>query len=145
MKLCPKCNTSKDTECFNKARKYKDGLQIYCKECTRSQSKSYYSRNKDKHCKEIGRRRKQYIKFIKSKLDEIRISGCCLCDEKEIICLDFHHKDPTRKEAEIATLSRRGWSWKRIKNEIDKCVVVCSNCHRKIHAGLICLKNTNMD
>lgn len=50
--------------------------------------------------------------------------------------LDLHHIDPTKKDF---SLSVRGLtrSWERIKDELDKCVLVCANCHREIHAGLI--------
>jgi hypothetical protein len=50
--------------------------------------------------------------------------------------LDFHHIDESTKEF---SLSVRGLtrSWKKIEEEIDKCLLVCSNCHREIHAGLI--------
>jgi hypothetical protein len=50
--------------------------------------------------------------------------------------LDFHHLDPKEKDF---SLSVRGLtrSWDRIKSEINKCVLVCANCHREIHAGII--------
>jgi DNA replicative helicase MCM subunit Mcm2 (Cdc46/Mcm family) len=50
--------------------------------------------------------------------------------------LDFHHIDPTQKEFGISMdgITR---SWERVQKELDKCVLVCSNCHREIHAGLL--------
>lgn len=49
--------------------------------------------------------------------------------------LEFHHKDPNEKDFAIAEkgLTR---SWELIKSEIEKCILLCSNCHREIHAGL---------
>lgn len=49
--------------------------------------------------------------------------------------LDFHHLDPTQK---IFGLSVKGLtrSWEKIRNEIDKCILLCANCHREIHAGI---------
>jgi hypothetical protein len=50
--------------------------------------------------------------------------------------LEFHHLDPKQKDFGIAN---KGYtrSWEKIKKELDKCVMVCANCHREIHAGLI--------
>jgi predicted HNH restriction endonuclease len=49
--------------------------------------------------------------------------------------LDFHHRDPKQKSF---GLSVRGLtrSWEKIQKELDKCILVCANCHREIHAGI---------
>ena len=49
--------------------------------------------------------------------------------------LEFHHLDSARKDFGI---SSRGYtrSWKKIREEVDKCVLLCANCHREVHAGL---------
>jgi len=55
--------------------------------------------------------------------------------------LDFHHINESDKEF---GLSVRGLtrSWIKIKNEIEKCILVCANCHREIHAGLLKMSRT---
>jgi hypothetical protein len=53
--------------------------------------------------------------------------GCCLCGESDPACLDFHHLDSEEKEFEIAQLTL---SKSKMEEEIRKCVVICSNCHR---------------
>jgi len=55
------------------------------------------------------------------------------------VCLDFHHKDPNEKDFTIGKY--RNKSKENLLKEIEKCVCVCSNCHRKIHAGIINLKD----
>lgn len=47
--------------------------------------------------------------------------------------LEFHHRDLAMKDFSI---SSRGYtrSWARVKEELDKCILVCANCHREIHA-----------
>jgi 5-methylcytosine-specific restriction endonuclease McrA len=60
--------------------------------------------------------------------------GCVRCGETDTACLDFHHRNPAEKEAEIGNVARR-WGSERLLAEIAKCVVLCSNCHRKFHAG----------
>ena len=47
--------------------------------------------------------------------------------------LHFHHNNPDEKEFTFANYSR---SWERLRTEIEKCVLLCSNCHVEVHAGL---------
>mgnify|MGYP003431129005 FL=1 len=50
--------------------------------------------------------------------------------------MEFHHLDPEQKDFGIAA---KGYtrSWEKVKEELDKCIMVCANCHREIHDGLI--------
>jgi hypothetical protein len=59
--------------------------------------------------------------------------SCILCGFSHPDALDFHHRDPAQKEMEVSKTTR-GWSIERIKKEIDKCDVLCANCHRILHA-----------
>ncbi len=58
---------------------------------------------------------------------------CEICGESDPVCLDFHHIDADLKEVNIAGALQLGWPRPRILNEIAKCTVLCSNCHRKLH------------
>ena len=49
------------------------------------------------------------------------------------VCMDFHHLDPSTKKYRIASLVNNDQSLKTIQEEIDKCVLVCANCHRLRH------------
>jgi len=60
-------------------------------------------------------------------------NGCKYCEEDDPVCLDFHHRDPLLKEHEIGKMVSFRMGFDRIKKEISKCDVVCSNCHRKLH------------
>lgn len=55
----------------------------------------------------------------------------CKCGESRVEFLQFHHKPGLKKEFTIA--SRLHYSLENIKNELDKCSVVCAKCHRKEH------------
>lgn len=73
----------------------------------------------------------------KLKMMAIKYLGgkCCKCGYKKCIAaLEFHHLDPSKKEF---SLSARGMTraWKIVKKELDKCILVCSNCHREIEYG----------
>lgn len=70
------------------------------------------------------------------KLVDTLKSHCRICGEHVKCCLDFHHIDPTKKVSDISSLISKALG-DDILAELSKCVVVCSNCHRKIHAGLL--------
>lgn len=66
--------------------------------------------------------------------------GCCqVCGYNKCSrALEFHHLDPNTKEFGISKDGQtRGWT--RVKKELDKCAILCANCHREVHAGLITL------
>lgn len=67
---------------------------------------------------------------------EIKSSGCVVCGESEMCCLSLHHVDPSQKDKKISDNSMRA-SVDKIIEEAMKCVVLCENCHRKVHAGII--------
>jgi hypothetical protein len=62
--------------------------------------------------------------------------ACIECGESDPACLDFHHRDPSEKDATVAEAIAGQWSENRIMSEISKCDVVCANCHRKRHHSL---------
>lgn len=59
--------------------------------------------------------------------------SCEICKEKYPLCLDFHHKDPKDKLNSVSDLVIRGYAREVILKEIDKCIVLCKNCHVKQH------------
>ncbi|RWZ87220.1 MAG: HNH endonuclease [Hydrotalea sp. AMD] len=64
--------------------------------------------------------------------------NCCgICGyDKCKSALEFHHLDPTQKEFTISTTDSSGKGWKQIVSEIEKCVLLCANCHREVHSGV---------
>jgi 5-methylcytosine-specific restriction endonuclease McrA len=74
----------------------------------------------------------------KIKIDAIRYKGgsCQKCGyDKCVSALEFHHLDPNEKDFNISK-SGHSRSWERVKNELDKCVLLCSNCHKETHEEL---------
>lgn len=67
----------------------------------------------------------------KKKLVEYK-GGCCeRCGyDKTIQALQFHHLNPDEKDFSI---SGKSYSYERMKKEVDKCMMVCANCHIEIH------------
>lgn len=67
--------------------------------------------------------------------------GCCQhCGyDKSLYAMDFHHTDPKQKE--LGWNKMRLKSWDKVKEELDKCVLLCSNCHREEHERLFALSS----
>lgn len=128
MKICSKCRIEKeDTEFY----KRKTGLQSYCKVCLLEATKKDYRENNRKQIF-IERCNKRLLIFRKM-VDYVKISNpCMICGEKDIVCLDFHHVNGDGK-GNFVSYWQRAKSKLKLINEMKKCIVVCSNCHRKIH------------
>ncbi len=76
--------------------------------------------------KELDHYNKQQYKKMLAKIKED--SGCVDCGISNHIILDFDHiRD---KKYNVSRMIHDGFSWKSIKKEIEKCEVVCANCHR---------------
>lgn len=58
---------------------------------------------------------------------------CERCGFDDSRALVFHHKDPATKEINLAAKAAH-WGWDRLQREIDKCEVLCANCHSIHHA-----------
>ena len=88
--------------------------------------------------------RKEYLigavakrrKVLRQKAIEYKGGKCSVCGYSRCAdALEFHHTDPTVKEFGI---SGKGYtrSWQKVKEELDKCVLLCANCHREIHSEI---------
>ncbi len=75
---------------------------------------------------------------IKKKCVEYKGEICEECSIRDDPCIyDFHHRDPSTKDFKISSLPHFN---DKMKSELDKCVLLCCHCHRKIHASVILLK-----
>lgn len=84
--------------------------------------------------KKIKRDTKNYRAEVKRKAVEYKGGACCICGYNTVLsALDFHHIDPTIKNYGISSGTK---SFESIKDELDKCILVCRNCHSEIHEGL---------
>lgn len=88
--------------------------QLYCDNSCKNRVKESVAR----------KRKKEFV-------DSFKIE-CELCGyDKFKGALDFHHKNPEEKTFAVSRYEK--YSYERIEAEIDKCMVLCSNCHREIH------------
>ncbi len=75
-------------------------------------------------------------KMVKQQAVDYKGGKCVVCGYSRCIdALDFHHIDPQNKDFTFGL--KRYRSFKNLLPELDKCILVCTNCHREIHYGFI--------
>lgn len=119
-KHCKRCNTVKGSDEFYRRRKGTD-LSPYCKPCSVRQT--------------VERQQKFKRLCVDYKGGECQHCGY----NKYLGAMDFHHLDPNEKDFDIARARLTKFD-ERVTKELDKCILLCSNCHREQHArekGLI--------
>lgn len=129
-KVCTKCKEEKTLDNFLFRNKKQGARHSACSECYKEQRRNSYLRTK----KTTLDRNKKNRKKNKEWFDEYRLSlKCNRCPENHPATLDFHHINPKEKTKEVCILVAEGYGIERIMEEINKCEVLCSNCHRKHH------------
>lgn len=101
------------------------------KEARSAYNREYYLRRKEKGSKAAYMR--EFYAKRKERLAELKRDRACLrCGFSDPCALDFHHRDPKEKSFKIAD---RAWnvSWERLLEEVEKCDILCANCHRIEH------------
>lgn len=125
MKICRVCKKEKSLNEFSINKSKKSGINDECKECQKEYFRNYYKKNKEKHIKSVSKvtkTRKNFVLKIKKE------SGCVKCGyNKNPIALQFHHIDPSTKKFNIS--EQLTCCIEKLKQEIDKCVILCANCH----------------
>ena len=135
MKQCKKCSLEKTYEDFAKNKSKKDGYASTCKTCTNNIQKKHY-KNKSDYYKKHSSDTKQKIRRIVKEIKEA--SPCQDCGVKyPYYVMDFDHRENKKFIISTAYL-RRGINI--IFEEIKKCDLVCSNCHRQRTQNRIKLK-----
>ena len=114
MQKCSQCQVELNEE--TGYRKTKDKFQSRCRSCFNA------------YC--VERWRQVKVKAVEYK------GGCCQhCGySKSNSALEFHHLDPNEKDVDWGKMRKKSWSW--IEKELDKCILLCSNCHREEHDKL---------
>ena len=129
-KICSCCKINKSFTEFNKERSNKDGLSCYCKSCRSIKRNKSYAKHKDKIIKkQLAKRRssQDWVRQFKKQ--------CEKCGENHPATLDFHHiKNKKHGIGNLVNTNNLTNKIKTlIKKEIKKCIVLCANCHRKLH------------
>jgi len=119
MKQCSRCKKIKVASKFSKRKDTKCGLSSWCKACKRETWKN------NKGAKTIWHQ--ENIAF----LHELKINGCAICSYNKCdAALDFHHVNPKDKKFTVGSnaITRRD-----LIDEVNKCILLCKNCHMEIH------------
>lgn len=134
-KTCITCKVEKSYNLFNKDKNRSDGFQPECKECKTTWFKKQYKKNRKRYLQNNLMRNKKWKDFV-----NLFKTKCNFCDENIPEILDFHHINSNKKEYDISKIKNQAFNEEfklKVEKEIKKCIVVCSNCHRKIHLGYI--------
>lgn len=116
MKICSCCKEELPLSSFYKQKGHSGGVMSLCKKCFNN------------YCTERWRLRKiHYITLMGGKCEACGIE----LTQNNYAIFDFHHKDPSEKEMEWTKI--RLLSDNKIRQEIQKCKLLCANCHRLIH------------
>lgn len=114
-KRCPRCKHTLDIDEFY-IRRDRSRPLTYCKTC-------------------VNRQTTERHRLLKERAVQYKGGCCSICGYCRCIgALEFHHNALSSKDFEIGHC--KSVSLERIKPELDKCLLVCSNCHREIHAGI---------
>lgn len=104
----------------------------WCKACYNVWWRGYYARNTEKvktRARNQSRRNAAWLREYKAKL------RCNRCGMDNPATLQFHHLSRDEKDIDVAAAVNRGWALARILREIEKCEVLCANCHSIEHAA----------
>ena len=105
-----------------------------CKHCGETDPAKFFKQNKMKSCclKCHTLHVHQRMRLVKLKAVEYLGNKCSKCNYEGVPAVfDFHHLDPSKKD--FSWGNRRTSNWDNLKKELDKCVLLCSNCHRELH------------
>lgn len=105
-----------------------------CEECSRVYAYEHRAGHTTTLCNSCVVNRRRFM--IKDKCVEYKGNECIVCGYNRCSRnMTFHHLDPELKEFGIS--GNHSKSWENIRSELDKCVMLCSNCHGETHNGLI--------
>ena len=132
MRKCTKCEKEKTESEFFFKNKATGRLHSYCKDCKRELDRNAYKIPGNKRAEKIRINAIESIKRAKKFIRDIKQKSCCKkCGDGRWYVLDFHHLHG--KLDTISVLVAKGPNLKRLQDEIDKCILLCSNCHREEH------------
>lgn len=124
MKVCRVCGECKQIGEFYTNGKTPKGTVKYKPECKACHIKI----------------QQDFVELKQKKLDEVFGTSCVVCGYNRCRkALDFHHIDPKIKEYKPSQITRNYMTVENMLKELESCVLLCSNCHREVHAGFITL------
>ena len=110
------------------------------KEYQRTYQRSWHQRHRGKRLARMYERKAAIHDYIQNMKNQLH---CVDCSQRHPATLHFHHLNSEDKVFSISYAANRGFSLDRIKKEIDKCIVLCANCHAIRHYNMRNQKQTS--
>ena len=132
MRTCSRCKQELPDDAFRWRTKGRKHRQSQCRDCAKLTSKEHYTANKQAYKRRSAAHSARKIEEHSRKVyDLLAASSCFDCGERDVLTLDFDHKDRQSKLFSIAdAVASHQYGWRKIEAEIAKCDVRCANCHR---------------
>ena len=132
-RVCSKCGIEKDIEEFPLRSQFTERRQSYCKGCKSIMHADWYQRHKDYQKANARKHTAGYRDALREYLWNYLLTHPCeQCGEKDPVVLEFHHM--YGKDMAISEMITRITRIEKLEEELKKCMVLCSNCHRRLTA-----------
>ena len=103
------------------------------KEYMRNYQRTWHQRHKERRLAKAYERKRAIHIYIQNMKNQLR---CVDCGQRHTATLHFHHRNSEDKVFNISDAANKGLSLNTIKKEIEKCIVLCANCHFKRHYNM---------
>lgn len=130
-KICSKCKQELEISHFRWRNKTKGVLHSQCKNCEKQSDKIRYANSASRQIS-IKTRAEQQKEINQYIVEQRKLCGCQKCGEKRLYLMEFHHINAEDKINTIAHMIKSASSESLIA-ELNKCLVLCANCHREFH------------
>ena len=128
MKVCCQCKEEKTEAEFSRKG---EGFQCRCKACFTAYHQKYYENNKTKYLLKNRNNKNRQRERLKAIAALAKQQPCQDCGGKfHPWVMEFDHREGTKKVEAVGNLLARGCTDEKLQAEIEKCDVVCANCHR---------------
>jgi hypothetical protein len=125
------CGETKPEAEFAFADMAKGTRQRHCRKCQAAYRRAHYLANRDNYIRREVARMAGYRDENRGLLLAYLLAHPCVdCGVRDLVILDFDHRDPSGKRKEVGRLAATK-PWRQVQAEIEKCDVRCANCHRR--------------
>jgi hypothetical protein len=102
---------------------------VYCRPCRSDYGREHYEKNRQRYIDNAARRRDRVVrKRVSWLIDYLQENPCVDCGEGDVVVLEFDH---LRDKTFDISRGLRDRNWESVLAELEKCEVVCANCHRR--------------
>jgi hypothetical protein len=126
---CSRCGEVKPSDEFAWRRRHLGQRDTYCRPCRAEYKREHYLANRERYIAAAKRRSEALLaERVPFLVDFLRERPCVDCGESDPVVLEFDHLADKKFAVSTGLRCRR---WEDVLKEIDKCEVVCANCHRR--------------